>query len=66
MSERTSLTCYLQASAQGRRLYAHHGFEDIDTVEFNLEEYGLEGVERMTEMIRKPSTKANNEAAGLA
>lgn len=56
LSEATGLPCYLQASEQGRRLYLHHGFQDIDTVEFDLHEYGLEGVERMTEMIRNPST----------
>lgn len=55
MSDETRLPCYLQASEQGRRLYAHHGFKDIDTVEFNLSDYGLEGVEIMTEMLREPS-----------
>ncbi|KAK7744806.1 hypothetical protein SLS62_010039 [Diatrype stigma] len=55
-SEATGLPCYLQASEQGRRLYRHHGFRDLDTVVFHLAEYGLDGVERMTEMIREPST----------
>lgn len=54
-SEATGLPCYLQASEQGRRLYLHHGFRDLGTVEFCLAEYGLEGVERMTEMITEPS-----------
>lgn len=54
LSEETGIPCYLQASEQGRRLYSHYGFEAIDTVEYNLSEYGLEGVERMTEMLRKP------------
>jgi len=58
LSETTGLPCYLQASEQGRRLYAHHGFQDIDTVEFNLTDFGLQGIEQMTEMIRKPSTGA--------
>lgn len=52
LSEATALPCYLQASEQGRRLYLHHGFQDIETVEFNLSEYGLDGVEKMTEMTR--------------
>lgn len=52
LSERTGLPCYLQASEQGRRLYQGHGFEEIDTVVFNLSEYGLEGTEKMTEMGR--------------
>ena len=54
MSETTGLPCYLQASEQGRRLYSHYGFQDMDTVEFDLSKYGLHGVERMTEMVRKP------------
>lgn len=55
MSEATGLPCYLQASEQGRCLYSYYGFQDIDTVEFKLSEYGLEGVERMTAMIRNSS-----------
>lgn len=52
MSEKTGLPCYVQASEQGRRLYQHHGFKAIDTVVFNLSDYGLEGIEKMTEMTR--------------
>jgi predicted GNAT family N-acyltransferase len=51
----TGLNCYLQASEQGRKLYEHYGFQDIDTVEFDLDKYGLKGVEKMTEMIRYPT-----------
>jgi hypothetical protein len=50
------LPCYVQASEQGRRLYRHHGFKDVDTVHFDLTEFGLQGVEEMTEMIRYPET----------
>ncbi|KAJ0119219.1 acyl-CoA N-acyltransferase [Diaporthe amygdali] len=57
LSDKTGLPCYVQASEQGRRLYQQHGFEEIDTVEFNLSEYGLEGIEKMTEMTRTPSAK---------
>ena len=56
MSEATGLPCYLQASEQGRRLYHHLGFHDIDTVEFNLSGYGLEGIVKMTEMLRNPTS----------
>lgn len=59
MSDATGLPCYLQASEQGRRLYGHHGSQDIDTVEFNLSDYGLDGVEKMTEMLREPSVPPN-------
>lgn len=51
-AEEMGLPCYLQASEEGRRLYEKYGFEAIDAKEFDLSEYGLEGVEMMTEMIR--------------
>ncbi len=57
----TGLNCYLQASAQGRSLYSHYGFQDMDTVIFDLEKYGLQGVEEMTEMIRYPTESGKNE-----
>ncbi|KAF2651746.1 hypothetical protein K491DRAFT_665038 [Lophiostoma macrostomum CBS 122681] len=53
-SEAMGLPCYLQASEQGRRLYQHYGFEIVSSVEFELERYGLQGVERMTAMLRYP------------
>ncbi|KAK3896779.1 acyl-CoA N-acyltransferase [Staphylotrichum tortipilum] len=57
----TDLNCYLQASAQGRSLYSHYGFQDIDTVVFDLEKYGLKGVEQMTEMIRYPTKSGRRD-----
>ncbi|KAL1837286.1 hypothetical protein VTJ49DRAFT_4052 [Mycothermus thermophilus] len=57
----TGLNCYLQASEQGRRLYRHYGFQDMDTVVFDLEKYGLKGVERMTEMIRYPTKSGKKD-----
>lgn len=54
----------LQASEQGRRLYQHHGFKEIDTVEFNLSEYGLYGTENMTEMIRGSWSEISPEHEG--
>jgi GNAT superfamily N-acetyltransferase len=48
----TGLICYLQASDQGKSLYIHYGFQDIDTVVFDLDRYGLKGVEKITEMVR--------------
>lgn len=58
-SEETGLPLYLQASEQGRRLYLHHGFREMDTVRFDLGGYGLEGVENMTEMLRDPGAEMN-------
>ena len=65
-SEELRLPAYLQASAQGQRLYQSHGFKDIDTVEFNLTDFGLEGVEKMTEMIRYPVSSEKTEAGSAA
>jgi hypothetical protein len=62
-SEATGLPCYLQASEQGRRLYKHYEFHEIDTVEFKLSDYGLEGVEKMTEMLRDVGTNSEAEAS---
>jgi hypothetical protein len=33
----------------------------MDTVVFDLEKYGLQGVEEMTEMIRYPTESGKNE-----
>lgn len=46
---------YLQASEQGRKLYSYYGFNEMGSVKFDLSEFGLDGVEVMTEMIRKPT-----------
>lgn len=40
-------------------MYGWCGFDDIETVRFDLEEYGMEGVEGMTEMIWRPAMNAN-------
>jgi len=54
-SKDTGLPVYLQASEQGRRLYSHHGFRDLESVVFNLSDCGLDGTEIMTEMLREAS-----------
>lgn len=54
-SERLNIPCCLQASAQDRRLYKKYSFQAIDIVEFNLNEYGLEGREGIMEMIPQPT-----------
>ena len=58
----TGLNCYVQASEQGRKLYSHYEFQDIDTVVFDLEKYGLGGAEKMTEMIRYPTESGKKES----
>jgi GNAT superfamily N-acetyltransferase len=54
-SGQSRILYYLQASVQGRQLYEKYGFQAVDTLELDLDEYGLEGREEMTEMIRQPS-----------
>lgn len=56
-AEEMGLPCYLQASEEGKRLYEKHDFQVTDVREFDLSEYGLEGVEIMTEMMRQPSKR---------
>lgn len=60
-SDEVGLPAYVQASEQGRRLFWHHGFRDVDTVMFNLSNYGSEGVVKMTEMLRGPAPNAESE-----
>lgn len=57
------LPLYVQASDQGRRLYLHHGFNELGREEFDLEKFGLRGLEVMTEMIRQPSNTAKRSLA---
>jgi hypothetical protein len=66
LSESTGLPCYLLASEQGRRLYSHYGFQELDTVAFDLSKYGLTGVETMTEMLRNPHSGKLAEATTAA
>ncbi|KAI9710537.1 MAG: hypothetical protein M1820_002673 [Bogoriella megaspora] len=58
------LPCYLQASEQGRSLYERYGFHSIGTAEFELSDYGLQGIEIMTEMLRGPFKTVNSEVEG--
>lgn len=52
-SRALQLPLYTQASEQGRRLYLRHGFMATDTIDFDLETFGLSGTDRMTEMLRR-------------
>lgn len=65
-SEESGLPIYVQASEQGRRLYLNEGFKDMETAELEPMLYGLEGTEKMIEMIRHPRsgsiTKPNQDS----
>ncbi|OMP85218.1 hypothetical protein BK809_0003886 [Diplodia seriata] len=53
-ADKAGLICFLEASEAGRELYKRHGFEDQETTEFNLSEYGVSGIDKNTTMIRQP------------
>jgi hypothetical protein len=46
--------CYVQASSEGEKLYEKFGFGVLGVEEFDLGKYGLEGRERMVEVVRWP------------
>lgn len=52
MADRARLPCYLEGSVPGYRLYRQNGFEDVEALEWGLEEWGGEGVCRFVCMIR--------------
>ncbi|KAF2109170.1 acyl-CoA N-acyltransferase [Lophiotrema nucula] len=56
-ADKNGLPCYLEASEEGRSLYQHHGFIDMETTDFDLTQHGLTGVERVTQMVRQPVPK---------
>ncbi|KAL1637686.1 hypothetical protein SLS58_009217 [Diplodia intermedia] len=53
-ADKAGLICFLEASEAGRELYKRHGFEDQETTEFDLSEYGVSGIDKNTTMIRQP------------
>ncbi|OJD29014.1 gnat family acetyltransferase [Diplodia corticola] len=53
-ADKAGLICFLEATETGRALYKRHGFEDQNTVEFDLSEYGGSGINKNTTMIRQP------------
>ncbi|KAF2831140.1 acyl-CoA N-acyltransferase [Ophiobolus disseminans] len=55
-ADASELPCYLEGSEEGKRLYEKHGFKEVSAKEFDLAEYGLHGVCKLTEMVRE-STK---------
>jgi GNAT superfamily N-acetyltransferase len=53
-ADRYHLPAYLEASDSGRPLYERHGFKARKETWFNLADYGGEGKERNTHMVRDP------------
>ena len=57
IADEEGLPCYLEGSEAGYRLYRQNGFEDVETLEWELEEWGEEGVCRFVCMIRPAKEK---------
>lgn len=51
-ADEKGLMCYLEGSVEGYRLYRRCGFEDVEALEWEGEEWGGEGVCRFVCMIR--------------
>lgn len=53
-ADQAQLPAYLEASEEGKPLYARWGFEETKKVIFDLTKYGGEGSSSNTVMIRQP------------
>ncbi|KAL4864074.1 hypothetical protein BDV12DRAFT_201442 [Aspergillus spectabilis] len=53
-AERLGLMVYLEATEAGRPLYEQFGFKNVKSVDFDAAEFGGEGRQRYTFMIRQP------------
>ncbi|KAF2749343.1 acyl-CoA N-acyltransferase [Sporormia fimetaria CBS 119925] len=54
-ADKAHLPAFLEASEEGKPLYAKMGFKEMEYREFDLTKYGREGTERNTIMIRSPA-----------
>lgn len=50
------LPCYLEASKTGRPLYRSMGFEDVETMDIDMAEFGGEGIHQHYVMFRPAKT----------
>lgn len=54
-ADKAQLPAYLEASQEGRPLYARLGFKPIHEQTFDLTKYGGQGMDKNTVMIRDPA-----------
>jgi len=52
IADEAGLLCYLEGSPAGHRLYLSMGFKDVETLDMDMSEYGLEGIHSHYVMIR--------------
>ena len=57
LADRDNARIYLEATSEGKGLYRRFGWEEIDKIVFQLEEYGESGTQVTSVMIRPPSQK---------
>jgi len=53
-ADKAQLPTYLEASTEGKPLYERMGFKEVARRAFNFADYGSQGVEINTAMIRPP------------
>jgi predicted GNAT family N-acyltransferase len=54
-ADKAKLPAYLEASEEGRPLYAKMGFKPVEENYFDLAKFGYEGGELNTVMMRDPA-----------
>lgn len=51
-ADEARLPCYLESSPAGHRLYLSMGFEDVETLDMDMSEFGIEGIHPHYVMIK--------------
>jgi hypothetical protein len=52
MADQLQIPAYLESSPIAHRLYAKHGFQDMDKMLFDMAEFGGNGIHQTTFMLR--------------
>lgn len=52
LADELKINAYLESSPMARRLYAKHGFQDIDEMVFDMGAWGGSGTHKTTYMLR--------------
>ena len=59
LADELVLETYLEASSQGHHLYESAGFEDVGTLDLDMDKYGGHGIHQHFVMRKDPSSVAN-------
>jgi hypothetical protein len=52
LADQLKINAYLESSPMAHRLYAKHGFQDIDEMVFDMGDWGGKGTHTTTYMLR--------------